>query len=250
MRNAMNMLIATLTLTIGFACFSANAQDAQSAPLAEQLKAQYQLVKTTGYQDTFRVTDAGTVLAVQKAGIIGSPSGDLTLLVSKYQDGQLHSPGSFSLGMKKVRRAFDVGDKVYVSKIDVNMNKDAISLWILECGSCNGTAQTDSFRADIVFQFAKGALQKMSAPEVVDTISQVLAFDQPSETAQQQPQSQQDQSQDAPAQPQSIQVGQTVDQVVAALGQPQKKVDLGSKQIFVYKDLKVTFKDGKVLDAE
>jgi hypothetical protein len=37
---------------------------------------------------------------------------------------------------------------------------------------------------------------------------------------------------------------------VTALGQPEKKVDLGTKQIQVYKDLKVTFLNGKVADVE
>jgi hypothetical protein len=45
-------------------------------------------------------------------------------------------------------------------------------------------------------------------------------------------------------------LGQTIDQVVAALGQPDKIVNLGSKQIYVYKDLKVTFVDGKVADVQ
>jgi hypothetical protein len=52
------------------------------------------------------------------------------------------------------------------------------------------------------------------------------------------------------AEPQSIQKGMTTDQVEAALGKPEQKVDLGTKQIYVYKNLKVTFKDGKVSDVE
>jgi hypothetical protein len=55
----------------------------------------------------------------------------------------------------------------------------------------------------------------------------------------------------APApQPVNIVVGETIDQVTAALGQPEKTVDLGSKKIYVYKDMKITFKDGKVSDVE
>jgi hypothetical protein len=53
-----------------------------------------------------------------------------------------------------------------------------------------------------------------------------------------------------PTAPPSIQLGQTIDQVVAVLGQPEKSVNLGSKQIYVYKDLKVTFVDGKVSDVQ
>jgi hypothetical protein len=53
-------------------------------------------------------------------------------------------------------------------------------------------------------------------------------------------------------QPEPVQIGlgQTTDQVVANLGQPDKVVDLGSKKIYIYKDLKITFVDGKVSDVQ
>jgi hypothetical protein len=38
--------------------------------------------------------------------------------------------------------------------------------------------------------------------------------------------------------------------VVAILGQPQKTAKLAGKEIYFYKDLKVTFKDGKVADVQ
>ena len=53
----------------------------------------------------------------------------------------------------------------------------------------------------------------------------------------------------APA-PTQIELGQTVDQVTAALGQPSKIVDLNVKLIYVYKDMKITFKAGKVTDVQ
>jgi hypothetical protein len=58
------------------------------------------------------------------------------------------------------------------------------------------------------------------------------------------------QQQAAPAEPQSIEKGQTTDEVVAAIGQPDKKINLGAKQIYVYKDIKVTFMNGKVSDVQ
>jgi hypothetical protein len=59
----------------------------------------------------------------------------------------------------------------------------------------------------------------------------------------------------ATAQPQqaatvNIALGQTIDQVTSALGSPQAVIDLGSKKIYKYKDMKITFKDGKVSDVE
>jgi len=54
----------------------------------------------------------------------------------------------------------------------------------------------------------------------------------------------------ASPEPQQIEKGQTSDQVIAAIGQPDKIVNLGAKQIFVYKGLKVTFLNGKVSDVQ
>jgi hypothetical protein len=47
-----------------------------------------------------------------------------------------------------------------------------------------------------------------------------------------------------------IGLGSTVDEVIAAFGQPQRTADLGSKKIYIYKDVKVTFQDGKVVDVQ
>lgn len=54
----------------------------------------------------------------------------------------------------------------------------------------------------------------------------------------------------AAAAPKSITLGQSIDEVTASLGQPKSVVNLGSKKIYVYSDLKVTFQDGKVSDVQ
>ena len=53
-----------------------------------------------------------------------------------------------------------------------------------------------------------------------------------------------------PPEPQQIEKGQTPDQVKAAIGVPDKIINLGTKQIYVYKDIKVTFLNGKVSDVQ
>jgi len=53
---------------------------------------------------------------------------------------------------------------------------------------------------------------------------------------------------DAP--PPTLSVGQTKDQVTAAFGQPVKAAKIGAKEIFYYKDMKVTFMNGKVSNVE
>jgi hypothetical protein len=54
----------------------------------------------------------------------------------------------------------------------------------------------------------------------------------------------------APAPPASVELGQTPDQVKAAMGAPTSVANLGSKVIYNYNGMKVIFKDGKVSDVQ
>ncbi|BDU74139.1 hypothetical protein [Mesoterricola silvestris] len=48
----------------------------------------------------------------------------------------------------------------------------------------------------------------------------------------------------------TISLGMTPGQVEAALGRPKNTVDLGAKKIYVYRDLKITFLNGRVSDVQ
>jgi hypothetical protein len=50
--------------------------------------------------------------------------------------------------------------------------------------------------------------------------------------------------------PVEISLGQTTEEVVAALGNPKRIVNLGAKKIYVYSDIKITFTNGKVTNVE
>jgi outer membrane protein assembly factor BamE (lipoprotein component of BamABCDE complex) len=50
--------------------------------------------------------------------------------------------------------------------------------------------------------------------------------------------------------PPTISIGQTKDQVTTAFGPPTKTAKVGAKEIFYYKDMKVTFTNGKVSNVE
>jgi hypothetical protein len=54
----------------------------------------------------------------------------------------------------------------------------------------------------------------------------------------------------ADAPPPTIALGQTMDQVTSGFGQPLKVAKTGVKSIFYYKDMKITFTNGKVSDVE
>jgi hypothetical protein len=50
--------------------------------------------------------------------------------------------------------------------------------------------------------------------------------------------------------PKTVEVGQTIEQVDQILGAPQKILKAGTKVIYIYQDLKVTFENGKVADLQ
>jgi hypothetical protein len=52
------------------------------------------------------------------------------------------------------------------------------------------------------------------------------------------------------AQPVELKLGLTIEQVTASLGQPTSVADLGAKKIYIYPNMKVTFKDGVVADIK
>jgi hypothetical protein len=245
--------IETLILAGTLAGPVAVAQNAVPISLQEQLKAQYVLAKVGRAGGGWTVLEPGTVLEIQKGGILGVPPESMALCPSKFEGGNLKAPGAMCTGMLgRNIRYLTMGEKVYPVKLDVNLGKDKITLAIFECDSCNGATETSSYRSEVVFQFAKGALATASAPQVEDTIGQVFTVSNGA-SQQSQAEAKGDESQtseEAQPDPQTIHIGQTPDQVVSALGKPEKIVDLGAKQIYVYKDLKITFTNGKVSDVQ
>jgi hypothetical protein len=53
-----------------------------------------------------------------------------------------------------------------------------------------------------------------------------------------------------PAEPATISLGQSTEEVVASLGKPEKIVNLPPKQVYYYKDMKVIFVNNKVTDIQ
>jgi hypothetical protein len=247
---------------------------AQGVPLEDQLKAQYTFVKMGSDTGGAAVVDQGTILVVKKGGILSVPYGDQAVAPTHYQDGTVHSPNNIMMkglgfGMKKfgkeqATRLMQTGEKVYPSKVAVNLPKDQVEIGIIACDSCNNTSPTTFYKADVVFQFPKATLAKASPSQVEDTIAGLLAIDDSGGDQggngngngndqggnQQGGGGGQAQQQAPPPEPQQIEKGQSPDQVKAALGAPDKIVSLGAKQIYVYKDLKVTFLNGKVSDVQ
>ena len=254
---------------------------AQAVSLQEQLAAQYKLAKMGSDTSGYSVVEEGTLLVIQKGGLIGVPYSDTSVQSDKYEGGVVKAPNAMlskgiGFGMKKfgkeqTTKLFAKNDKVYPTKIDVNLEKDQVTIGIVACDTCNKTDPPTYNKANVVFVFPHGSLATASAGAVEDTIGQLLSIssddakqgdnggDQQQggdQGAQQQAGQQQGgQQQPAaqappPAEPASIDKGMTTDQVQAAMGKPDKIVNLGTKTIYYYKDMKVIFLSGKVSDVQ
>lgn len=269
-QTATQAVAAIACITVFLTCWAG----AQAVTLQEQLAAQYKSVKMGSDTGGYSVVEKGTLLEIKKGGILGVPYSDQSIQNTKYEGGQVKSPNSLltkgiGFGMKRFGKEqtthlMAVGDKVYSQGVAVDTGKDTVTMSIVECDTCNKTDPPTYMKAKVVFVFPKGSLEKAQAGEVEDVIGQLLAMSDESSGGDQggnQQQGGQDQGQQQgggggggqqqqQAEPQTIEIGMTPDQVTAAMGQPDKIVKLTNKQIYIYKDMKVTFVGGKVSDVQ
>jgi hypothetical protein len=259
--------------------FPLSMASGQTATIQDELTKTYKLVKIGSDTGGYSVVEEGTVLAIQKGGILAVPYSDSTDFKTKYQDGQIHAPGGISVvgrkslmgrfGKEQTTHLFAKGDKVYPTKFDVNVAKDSVTVGIVACDTCNKTDPPTYNKAEVVFEFPKGSLAGATPDSVEKVIAQVFTVSKDDSKdadkggdkggGQQQAggagaaggdQGQQPAADAPAADPVSIEKGMTPDDVVGAMGQPEKKVTLGTKQIYYYKDMKVIFINGKVSDVQ
>jgi hypothetical protein len=253
-----SMLLALMGVCGG----AARAQG--TGTLQADLEKQYKLTKMGSDSTGDVVVSAGQVLVLSKGGVLGVPYNNMVFCPSHYQDGTLKAPNTMcKLSVQKVSKYINSGEKVYVTKIEIQPKDEKVIFSIVECDTCNNAQTASQMKSQIVFHYPKGYLEGgADAGQVGDVIGQVLTADaggdqaaaggtQDAGAAQQQAAPAAAAAPAAPAAPPaSVQMGMTPDQVVGILGQPDKIVNLGAKQLYIYKDLKVTFLNGKVTDAQ
>lgn len=272
------MSISRLALLLTIPVF-AGADDPNSlAAIRQALVAKYALTTPTAAKDD--IVTAGAVLVLKKSDLV-------TVDVTSHEPTQnVYKNGKIShrfLGMRIKRipgmqlgdRTFVSGEKIWVTGIDV------------EEGGVVFTLFTDAYNDTRYDATLKFPFQKDSSPTtngVLATVAEVFDIQPPDDSKQQPtptppppnaaqplqqtpnqppPPAAPPQAQPAgqvmapippppppPPDPETISLGQTPDQVVKTLGEPVKIVKLGVKQIYYYKDMKITFVNKKVTDVQ
>jgi hypothetical protein len=253
--------------TVLFSCLALSPRSAGQG-LQKALESKYAITKTT--DDKTDIVTAGSVLILEKDKLLMYATTTGAPPQNTYKDGKLSS-GAFGVHEKAqsfgsfighpppksvTTRYYVTGEKFWVTRIDTlpdgvvfTLFTDAVSdiryYCTLKFIYPHGATPSDDQVLNMVGEVLK-VQQDDSAP--ADNKGQQQAAAGGQDQGQQQQAAQQEAQ---PAQPPpTIQMGQTEDEVVGMIGQPEKKIVLGSKEIFVYKDIKVTFIGGKVADVQ
>jgi hypothetical protein len=242
---------------------------AQQSGLVTALQAKYKT--TTMTFDDSKVTSPGTEMEVQVSGINAQPVGTMFAIQNenKVVDGKVQQPSKLMQMMKsKTMQLISKGDKVYITKIEAKTSpkEDDLKMTIITTDAVDlsdGSGQKHLI-AILTFKLPKDALAESAPDQVEQMIEAVItpagdsgqgsaeaAAPAPAPVAAAPPPPPPPPPPPAaPAAPQTISIGQTPDQVTAALGQPQQIIDLGAKKTYIYKDMKVIFVKGKVSDVQ
>ncbi|MGC2209937.1 MAG: hypothetical protein WA532_07475 [Candidatus Korobacteraceae bacterium] len=276
----MRILTSLMTSTALLVAMSSVASAADTAAIQKRLESEYALTKAT--DDKTDIVTAGAVLVLQKDKLMMlAASAAANPCTNTYKDGRLSPNGACRAGdvARKIpffggkipgsgsapqSRYYVTGEKFWVTAIEV---KDAGRDSVVTMQFFTDAVNDVRYSGALAIPFKEGL---PSADDVLKRVQEVVKV-QPSDDANGGGGEQQQAAAPAPAPaaeaapapiapppppppdaapPPTVALGQTREQVVGILGEPVHKAKVGIKDIYTYKDLKVTFVNGKVKDIQ
>src|SRR5271168_14021 len=245
-------LVLALTLALAGIAPALRAQDPH-AEIQKRLAAEFKRTKMTA--DRSDIATAGSVLDLHKDGLVMASTEAVAPPTNTYKNGAI----SFGFGANMAwgialsaanqqttgiaQRKFVTGEKFWVTEYIVKPDGVVFQFY-------SDPYNDVRYYGQLKFPFAKNVIPP--ADDVIKTIEEVITAEAEAQEAA--PADNAAPPQQAAAQPsappKTIALGQTTDQVVEILGQPQKIVNLGAKQMYFYPDMKVIFTNGKVTDVQ
>jgi hypothetical protein len=224
-------LVCVVTPTAAFCAPNSRA-------LREALVADYPLTQVGLVMfktDYTRITVPGVILAVRLPGIYADVANTQNAIVNtNYANGQITQATGFSAafgGTTAHSRTLNPNEKVYVTQILVK--RDAVQLELLTVDVATlGDGMSTRYRAELNVKIP--GIDTMTPEDVKKAIEAVIA----------------DPATASAVESKTIKLGMSTDEVKKSLGNPDKIVDLGTKQFFIYKDMKVVFVDSVVSDVQ
>jgi len=187
--------------------------------------------------DLENVKAGGTIMVLTQDGALGSLSTDGRYYGSDIKDGKISTEGA---PMGRNSRILKKGERVFLTSVKLMeyQGSDVLRLFILTADTFQrvegGSTATRRYKGSLDYFFPGGYLPTADFAEVKKVINAVLVAE----------------SEYQEAGPATVSLGMAPAQVEGVLGKPSKVIDLGTKKIFVYPDIKVTFVDDKVTDVQ
>lgn len=230
--------ICYLLLFLAFAASPASA--ATPDELSSAVTTNYR-VTIPGFLGNFKTI--GDVLTPRREGLrVDRPS--KMFKPNVVQNRQLVVSGGGALSLGGVHSGLlKPGERLYLYGVSTGDNYLQLDLYTVASYVVPGMRGPQDLQASVRFQY-DARLADIPAQQLLDDIDAWFATEEDARAAAKPRQ--------AAKATRTIKLGQTLEQVTAAFGAPQKQILLGTKTIFLYcdADLKVIFVDGKVVDAE
>jgi hypothetical protein len=223
---------ALVILLLAVSLSAPESQAATPTQVKEAVEARYQVTTRSAFG---RVKEPGTVLLVQKEGIRADKPKAL-MRPSIIRDGELVTVGGGRVVLGgNTGHSLSVDERVLLYGVKSAKKYVALVIATTETFKTieNGSTVATPFEAAVSFRYEEG-LASVSTEQVLRDIA--VWFKTEEEAAE--------------AGTKTIALGQTPEEIIDILGPPEKRVELGSKTIFVYEDLKIVFVDGRVSDVE
>ena len=148
-------------------------------------------------------------------------------------------------------------ERLYLYSVRTGNDYVQLDLYTIATYVVTGIRGPTPLQASVRFQY-EGGLAGVPTQQLLDDIDEWLAFaGEPRPAAMESHPKAESRPTTVPAvlptdgrYTSTIRFGQTQEEVTAILGPPEKQILLGAKTIFIYRDVKVIFMDGKVTNAE
>lgn len=221
-------------------CVVSPASAATPDELSSTVTTNYR-VTLPGFLGNFKTI--GDVLTPRREGLrVDRPS--KMFKPNVVQNRQLVVSGGGALSLGGVHSGLlKPGERLYLYGVSTGDNYLQLDLYTVASYVVPGMRGPQALQASVRFQY-DARLADIPAQQLLDDIDAWFATEEDARAAAKPRQ--------AAKTTRTIKLGQTLEEVTAAFGAPQKQILLGTKTIFLYcdADLKVIFVDGKVVDAE
>jgi hypothetical protein len=232
------LLFVVCFVSLGTVSVQAQSTSPEIAFVQSHITPGYSLTET-GFGSANRITKPGAVYVIRVDGILARAISDSITPTNTVKDGTLLPPargfrGAF--GSAGDTQQVKPGQRFYLHEIKVDA--DAVTFTFLSLDTISTVVNGRSGQSRLRF-YLKFALPKTTVPDL--TPESMHKYTDPIFIPE---------SEAAATATVTVQLGQTLEEVKKIMGEPQKVMDLGAKQILIYKDVKVTLVDGKVTDAQ